>query len=199
MGEVPLLKRLAAKHEAEGLALLGVSVDSSARRLDLTVKEEAIPWPQLWDAKGYDAEVPRLYAMDGTPLLYLVDRGARLAGRFRSAADVESELPEALSTPAAVPRVPRDQWQRPNAIMDRLGVRAGSVVADVGAGEGYLARHLAARVEAAGKVYAVDIDEKALARLREAAGQHGIPQLEAVLGAPDDPRLPAAGIDVALT
>jgi predicted methyltransferase len=158
----------------------------------------AIPWPQLWDAKGYDAEIPKLYAMEGTPLHYLIDRGGRLAGRFRSVRDVEAELPEVLASPASVPRSPRDQWQRPNAILDRLGIRSGSVAADIGSGEGYFARHLAARVGPEGKVYAVDIDEKALDKLRESTRADGLSQVKAILGAADDPRLPPASVDSAL-
>jgi predicted methyltransferase len=198
VGEVPLLKLLRERHEAEGLALVGVSVDTSVRRLDRMVAEKAIPWPQLWDSKGYDAEVPKLFVADGTPLLYLIDREGRLAGRFHSAKDLERELPEALAAPASLPRVMRDQWQRPNAIMDRLGVRIGSVVADVGAGEGYFSRRLAARVGTEGKVYAVDIDAKALEALREAVDGAGSPVVETILSAADDPRLPAETIDAAL-
>ncbi|MBI4467107.1 MAG: methyltransferase domain-containing protein, partial [Acidobacteria bacterium] len=46
--------------------------------------------------------------------------------------------------------------------MDALGIEAGSVVADVGAGDGYFTFHLAARVGPAGKVYAVEIDNSEL-------------------------------------
>lgn len=180
------------------MTLLGVSVDESVEALDRMVASKAISWPQLWDPKGDEAEVPKLFALDGTPLLYLIDRTGRLAGRFRSVAEVERELPEALASPASVPRAPRDQWQRPNAIMDRLGIRDGAVVADVGAGEGYLTRHLAARVGARGKVYAVDLDEKALGSLLVSARAQGLSQVETVRGMADDPRLPASTVEAAL-
>lgn len=173
-------------------------MDGSVEALDRMVAAKGIGWPQLWDEKGSDAEIPKLFAVEGTPLLYLVDRGGRLAGRFGSVSGVERELPEVLASPASVPRVPRDQWQRPNALMDRLGLRGGALVADVGAGEGYFTRHLAARVGAQGRVYAVDIDEKALASLRESSRASGLSQLETVLGAADDPRLAAASVEAAL-
>jgi predicted methyltransferase len=111
---------------------------------------------------------------------------------------VEKELPEVLASPASLPRTPRDQWQRPNALMDRLGVRGGTTVADIGSGAGYFTRHLATRVGAQGRVYAVDIDEKALASLRESSRALGLSQLETVVGAADDPRLPTSAVEVAL-
>jgi predicted methyltransferase len=198
VGEVPLLKQLRERHEAEGLSLLGISVDESAEALDRMVASKSIPWPQLWDAKAGEAEIPKLFVVDGTPLLYLIDRGGRVAGRFRSVAEVERELPEVLASSASLPRSPRDQWQRPNALMDRLGIKGGAVVADVGAGEGYFSRHLAARVGTEGKVYAVDVDEKALASLQASARAQGLSQVETVRGTADDPRLPASTVDVAL-
>ena len=56
----------------------------------------------------------------------------------------------------------RDAWQRPEEVMEALGIQAGTVVADVGSGDGYFSFHLARRVGSGGRVYAVDIDEDEL-------------------------------------
>jgi predicted methyltransferase len=198
VGEVPPLKQLVERYQAEGLTLVGVSVDENVAALDRMVAAKGIPWPQLWSDKGAEAEIPKSFALEGTPLLYLIDRAGRVSGRFGSVRSVERELPEVLASSATLARTPRDQWQRPNALMDRLGIRAGTSVADIGAGEGYFTRHLATRVGPQGKVYAVDIDEKALAKLRETSGAASLSQLETVLGTADDPRLPASAVEVAL-
>lgn len=92
----------------------------------------------------------------------------------------------------------RDLWQQPQEVMDALGIHAGSVVADVGAGEGYFTFHLAARVGPQGKVYAEDIDAAALAKIRRRAARKHLEQIETILGAPDDPRLPAETLDAIL-
>ena len=42
----------------------------------------------------------------------------------------------------------RDAWQRPEEVMDKLGIKQGSVVADVGCGSGYFIFHFATRVGA---------------------------------------------------
>ena len=48
----------------------------------------------------------------------------------------------------------RDAWQRPEQIMDHLGIAEGSVVADLGAGGGWFTIRLARRVGPNGQVYA---------------------------------------------
>lgn len=82
----------------------------------------------------------------------------------------------------------RDSWQKPHEVVTALDLKPAEVVADIGAGTGYFARRFAMH---AGKVYAVDIDEKLLA----ITGKNAPPNLQTVLGAPDDPRLPDAAID----
>jgi len=52
-------------------------------------------------------------------------------------------------------------------LAELLGWRAGTVVADIGAGDGRYTFAAVARVGAAGKVYATKIDAKKLGELRE--------------------------------
>jgi len=82
----------------------------------------------------------------------------------------------------------RDEWQKPHDVVMALGLKSTDTVADIGAGTGYFARRF---THHAAKVYAVDIDQKLLDIARHDAPTN----LEAVLAAPDDPRLPAAAID----
>ena len=92
----------------------------------------------------------------------------------------------------------RDAWQRPVEVMDTLGIRAGSVVADVGAGGGYFTFQLAARVGPHGKVYAQDIVDSHLEKIRDRAKQEGLLQVETILGSQSDPRLPPGALDAIL-
>jgi ubiquinone/menaquinone biosynthesis C-methylase UbiE len=82
--------------------------------------------------------------------------------------------------------------------MDALGITAGSAVADVGSGDGYFSFHLARRVGPGGRVYAVDIDKGALDKLRRQAEKEKLSQIETIVGAKDDPRLPPESVDVVL-
>jgi ubiquinone/menaquinone biosynthesis C-methylase UbiE len=76
-------------------------------------------------------------------------------------------------------------------------VGVGARVADLGAGDGFLTVRLASAVGPSGKVYAVDIDEKALDGLRHRLADAHIANVDVVVGAEDDPHLPGVGLDAA--
>jgi predicted methyltransferase len=82
--------------------------------------------------------------------------------------------------------------------MDALGIRPGSAVADVGCGTGYFTFKLAERVGPQGEVYAEDIDEEAVAGIRRRAEAEALTQVRPIVGAADDPRLPAVTLDAIL-
>ena len=92
----------------------------------------------------------------------------------------------------------RDVWQQPDRVMDALGIKPGSMVGDIGAGGGYFTFHLARRVGRTGKVYAVDILEEEVKKIRERAESEKLVQVEAILGAKDDPKLPAERLNAVL-
>ena len=85
--------------------------------------------------------------------------------------------------------------EQPERVLDAMGLRPGDVVADVGCGSGYYARRIARRVQPGGTVYCEDIQPEMLDIMRERAAAEGVPGVEPILGAPDDPRLPAGAID----
>ena len=92
----------------------------------------------------------------------------------------------------------RDAWQRPNEVMNKLGIKPGSVVADVGCGSGYFVFRLAARVGPNGKVYAEDISSNILRKLHSRVHEKKLGQVEIVQGTTTDPYLPAGKIDAIL-
>jgi len=92
----------------------------------------------------------------------------------------------------------RDAWQKPDEILDALHVRAGMTVADLGAGTGYFSVRVAKVVGAEGRVLAIDVEPKLVAYLTERAAKESLPQITAVLAAPDDPKLPPHGVDLVL-
>jgi ubiquinone/menaquinone biosynthesis C-methylase UbiE len=92
----------------------------------------------------------------------------------------------------------RDSWQRVPDVVAALAIGEGSRVADVGAGSGYFTEHLAAVVGDSGRVFAVDISERALSQLRRLAENRGLDNVEVVGGEVDDPRLPEGSLDAIL-
>ncbi len=92
----------------------------------------------------------------------------------------------------------RDDWQRVPDVMAALAIGEGSQVADVGAGSGYFTAHLSRYVGGGGRVYAVDISERALAQLRQLVESRGRENVEVVRGEIDDPKLPESTLDAVL-
>ena len=93
----------------------------------------------------------------------------------------------------------RDSWQQPERVVRELALQPGSRVADLGAGGGYFTFRLADAVGPTGRVYAVDVDEELLEYITGEARKRGHANVEAVLAAYDDPRLPIDGVDMIFT
>ncbi len=95
-------------------------------------------------------------------------------------------------------RPERESEEAPDAALDALGIPKGAVVADIGAGVGFFTWRLASRVGPTGKVYAVDIQQGMLDRLRQNMAERKLVNYQAILGGEDDPHLPTGRIDMAL-
>jgi SAM-dependent methyltransferase len=92
----------------------------------------------------------------------------------------------------------RDRWQRPDDVIACLKLRDSSVVADVGCGVGYFSLKLAPKVAEHGSVLAEDILGESLTFLWIRALFHHQNNIRIIHGNPDDPLLPAGGVDSVL-
>jgi predicted methyltransferase len=92
----------------------------------------------------------------------------------------------------------RDAFSQPERVLAALALAPGAWVADLGAGDGYFTFRLAEAVGEGGRVYAVEVSERALRKLRERARSGGHANVEVIEGAVDDPRLPDAAVDLVL-
>lgn len=91
---------------------------------------------------------------------------------------------------AALEDPKRDAYQKPHEVMQALGVKAGEVVADIGAGSGYFALRLAHHVGPSGRVYAVDVSPDMIRHLHARVRDAGALNVSPILAPPDDPLLP---------
>jgi len=95
-------------------------------------------------------------------------------------------------------RASRQQEEAPEQALMLIGLRPGMVVADVGAGSGYMTTRIARLVGPTGKVYAEDIQPAMLRIVQEKAKDGQLTNVVAVLGTDVDAMLPAGSIDLAL-
>ena len=115
--------------------------------------------------------------------------------------DIKRERPSKLFSPSKIPLLEdpgRDTWQKPEEILNALEIEKGQVVADIGAGTGYLTVKISERVGGTGTVYAVDIQQEMLEYLRKRVDDKGFKNIILVMGDKDDPKLPPNSLDVAI-
>lgn len=91
----------------------------------------------------------------------------------------------------------REVYDKRLEIIDALKLKPGMVVADIGAGTGLFTRLLAPKVAPNGRVIAVDIAREFVDHCLGEARKAGINNVEGVVCAQDDARLPAGSVDLA--
>lgn len=92
----------------------------------------------------------------------------------------------------------RDQTLHIQQVMDLMGMKPGSRVADIGAGGGWFTVRAARRVGPQGVVYAQEILPKYTTFIAQRARREGLRNVRTILGTTDDPKLPANTMDSVL-
>jgi ubiquinone/menaquinone biosynthesis C-methylase UbiE len=141
----------------------------------------------------------------------MILRGKLLATLFAvvvlSASTLPAQTPAPPSHPTSTPYTGdlsifeepgREKRLQIDRVMDLLQLKAGSTVADIGAGSGWFSVRAARRVGANGRVIAEDINAKAVAYIQQRAQREHLANIVPVLGTPDDPKLTPNSLDAAL-
>ena len=90
----------------------------------------------------------------------------------------------------------RDAWQKPEKVMDAIGVKKGMVVGIVGAGHGYFTFKMAPRVGETGKIYANEISRNRIDYIKRRMKKEKVENVETILGKVDDPLFPKGKLDM---
>jgi ubiquinone/menaquinone biosynthesis C-methylase UbiE len=89
----------------------------------------------------------------------------------------------------------RDAYQKPQEVLMALGLRAGEIIADIGAGSGYFTFRLAHHVGDKGRVYAVDVSPDMILHINRRIRELKVSNVVSVLAEPDDPLLANRSVD----
>jgi SAM-dependent methyltransferase len=95
-------------------------------------------------------------------------------------------------------RSTREREEAPTQALQLIGIRPGIVVADVGAGSGYMTTRLSPLVGPAGTVIANDIQPGMLQIIQNKAQAEHLTNIDVVLGTDTDANLPANAVDLVL-
>lgn len=93
----------------------------------------------------------------------------------------------------------RDQWQHPEEMLATLALKPGAMVADLGAGTGYMVAHLSKALGKEGTVFAIDASTAMVEYLTKRAVDLGPAKIIPRKVGPQDPELPAGSLDGVLT
>ena len=90
----------------------------------------------------------------------------------------------------------RESEERTDILLRALNLKKGMIVADIGAGTGYLSRRMADSVGLQGTIYAVDVQSEMIAKLKTLSKSY--PNIKPVLSTPSDIKLAANSLDMAI-
>jgi predicted methyltransferase len=93
----------------------------------------------------------------------------------------------------------REIYARRGDIVAATGVKPGMVVADVGAGSGFMAMLFAKHVGPSGRVIAAEVSKVFAAAITERAKREGVTNLSTVVGTQTETGLPANSVDIVIT
>lgn len=93
----------------------------------------------------------------------------------------------------------RDGRQKPQELVDALGIKVGSTVVDLGTGVGYMLPFLSRAVGPTGKILAMDIFPDFLGQAKVNSGKANLTNVDFIAGTDKDPNLGTNTADVVFT
>ncbi len=101
-----------------------------------------------------------------------------------------------FSNPGCSQNSYRDNYMKPEKIMDSVGIKPGMIIGEAGAGEGYFTFWLSDRVGNKGRIYANDIDNSALEKITKRCDRENIQNITTIWGLVDDPLFPVDSLEI---
>ena len=71
--DLPELTKLYQKYRSQGLEIVGVSLDNDRKDLDEFLKENPLPWPQIFEPGGMEGRLAGEFGIISLPTMFLVD------------------------------------------------------------------------------------------------------------------------------
>ena len=94
-----VLKELVQKYRRRGLVVVGINLDYSRKDLLAYLKSKELPWPQLYEAGGFDSRYAKEMGVVTVPLLLLVGPDGKVVNKNIQAAEIEEQFKKILTRP----------------------------------------------------------------------------------------------------
>lgn len=96
VAEMPNVKKIYEKYNDKGFDIIGISLDQNEQTLRDYLKENDIPWRQVFSGKGWNSPVSRQYGIYAIPTMWLIDKDGKLISHKARGEKLESLVAEAL-------------------------------------------------------------------------------------------------------
>jgi peroxiredoxin len=91
--DLPELVKTYQKYHANGLELIGVSLDSDKAALEAFLKDNPLPWAQIYEPGGMDGRLANEFGIISMPTMILTDAEGKVVTRgIRTSAELEKQL-----------------------------------------------------------------------------------------------------------
>ena len=78
LGEIPRIKAVYEKYHDQGFDVIGVSLDEDEAALRAYIKENEMPWRQVFDGQKWSGHLVEQYGVRGIPAPFLIDREGKV-------------------------------------------------------------------------------------------------------------------------
>ncbi|MEZ6137302.1 MAG: TlpA disulfide reductase family protein [Pirellulaceae bacterium] len=105
IAEAPNVMANYKKYHSRGFEVVGVSLDTDQKRLEAYVKENAVPWENLFTAgAGWKHPMATKYAIRAIPAVYLINREGKVVSMKARGLELSNQLEEIFNAPAELER-----------------------------------------------------------------------------------------------
>ena len=101
VGEMPNVIAAYKKYHAQGFDVVGISLDQDPAALTSFLKQNQMPWRQVFDGKGWRSAVPRRYGVMAIPFGLLIGRDGKIIAVEVRGPDLEPAIQQALAKKTA--------------------------------------------------------------------------------------------------
>lgn len=107
LAEMPHLQEAYEKYREKGFEIVGVSLDEDKESLDEFLKENKLPWMQLYESdaskRGFENANVKRYGINAIPAMFLLDQSGRVVSTTVRGPFLEALLEDLLSQPKTDP------------------------------------------------------------------------------------------------
>lgn len=79
VGEAPNVVKAYKTFKPSGFDIVGISLDQDKKALDGFVQSFKMPWRQVFDGRGWDSEISKIYGVKAIPFTLLIGRDGKIA------------------------------------------------------------------------------------------------------------------------